>query len=153
MKRAIAGGLALLGLGAGCAPSLAKSARLRAERELRCVEPALRVRAVGVLQVGSRARHEIELFEASGCEQEQIYLCSRQTRRCERELAALPWPETHAALARAEALLRQAARARCPDSELRVVQESESLFRFEACDGHWSYHCRARGCERLPAPR
>jgi hypothetical protein len=130
---------------------LAPLAVRRAERELHCAPPALRVRGVGRLLVGPLAATQVELYEASGCEQEQLYLCSSNSGRCERELGALPRPETHAALARAEQVLRAAARARCPEAELRVTQESETLFRFEACDGAWLYHCRARGCERLPA--
>ena len=142
-------GLALV-TQASCGSGLAHRATLLAERELHCAPPALRVRSVGELRVGSHAAHRVELYEASGCEQEQLYLCTTEARQCAKEIGALPWPNTQPALERALRLLRTTARARCPESELRVIQESESLFRFEACDGAWLYHCRARGCERLP---
>jgi hypothetical protein len=120
-------------------------------RELRCREPALRVRHIGELRVLSWPDHPVSLYEASGCEQEQVYVCADAGNvRCERDIADLPRPEAHPALVQALSLLRLAARARCPESELRVVQESQTLFRFAACDGEWLYHCRARGCEWLP---
>lgn len=136
---------------AGCAPGVAEVAHGRAVRELRCREPALRVRPIGELNVLSWAGHPVSLFEASGCEQEQVYVCADTGGvRCERAIDDLPRPEAHAALEQALALLRTKSRARCPESELRIVQESQTLFRFEACDGEWLYHCRARGCEWLP---
>jgi hypothetical protein len=107
------------------------------------------MRGVGELRSGGRREHVVELYEASGCDQEQLYVCAVETHACVHEIASLPWPEARPVLEREHALLRTAARARCPESELRVVQESETLFRFEACDGTWLYHCRARGCERL----
>ena len=136
----------------GCAAGLGSVATRQAQRELRCSPPALRMRGVGELRVvGRRQTHEVVLYEASGCEQERLYLCAADTHGCAHEIDALPWPEAHAAFERALQVLRTAARARCPASELRVSAESETLFRFEACDGAWLYHCRARGCERLPA--
>ena len=138
---------------AGCGADLQRLAQLRAARELRCKEPALRVRPIGELRVLSWPEHPVRLYEASGCEQQQVYACVAQGGpRCERALEDLPAPQAHAALEQALVLLRKAARARCPESELHVVQESESLFRFEACDGEWLYHCRARGCTWLPLP-
>jgi hypothetical protein len=133
-----------------CAPNMSVSALRRAEGELCCKPPALRFRGVGRLRVGGPRGLDVELYEASGCDQEQLYVCSRALRRCEHALSALPRPDLHAALERAHEVLRLAARARCPESELMVTQESETLFRFHSCDGDWSYHCRARGCELLP---
>jgi hypothetical protein len=134
----------------GCASGVAEVAHGRAARELRCREPALRVRAIGELDVLAWADHPVSLFEASGCEQEQVYVCADAGgARCERAIDDLPRPQAHAALTQALALLRTKSRARCPEAELRVVQESQTLFRFEACDGQWLYHCRARGCDWL----
>lgn len=145
----IGGLLWALALGA-CAPSLAGVADKTAQREMPCAIPGRRVLPVGRLVVSPRAPLEVALYEASGCEQERLYLCVEQDHpRCEHEIAQLPQPDSHAALARALHLLRTTSRARCPAADLAVVQESESLFRFHACDGTWLYHCRARGCERL----
>jgi len=137
--------------GLGCALDMGSTARSRAQAELHCTAPALRLRGVGHLRIGSGYTRELTLYEASGCDQEQLYYCSKVMRRCERDLGAVVPHGDVAVVERAHAVLRQAARARCPESELRVIQESESLFRFESCDGAWLYHCRARGCERLPA--
>jgi hypothetical protein len=142
----------LIGLaGLGCAHGVTELAHARAARELHCREPALRVRPIGVLDVLAWPGHPVSLYEASGCDQEQVYVCADAGgARCERAIEDLPRPEAHAALEQALDLLRKRARARCPESELHVVQESQTLFRFEACDGEWLYHCRARGCEWLP---
>jgi hypothetical protein len=135
----------------GCGGGLAELAATQAERELHCNDAALRMRSVGALEVGRKdARHRVELYEASGCDQEQLYLCARGGRDCARDIATLPWPADHPALTRAFEVLHMAARARCPESDLLVSAESETLFRFTACDGRWLYHCRARGCEQLP---
>jgi hypothetical protein len=146
--------LLLLGtvVAAGCAGGLAGTAATQAERELHCSGAALRMRGVGTLEVGrADARRRVELYEASGCDQEELYLCARGARTCARDIATLPWPADHPALARALDVLHMAARARCPESGLLVSAESETLFRFSACDGTWLYHCRARGCARVGA--
>jgi hypothetical protein len=135
---------------AGCAPSLTDAADTTAQREMPCAIPGRRVLPVGKLVVAPRAPLEVTLYEASGCEQERLYLCiASEHPRCESDIARLPQPGSHAALTRALHLLRTTSRARCPAADLTVTQESESLFRFHACDGTWLYHCRARGCERL----
>lgn len=139
-------------LAVGCASPLVGLAERRAARELSCPPPALRVQPTGELAVRAGAqRLRVELFDAEGCEREQRYLCVEAPRpRCVTHVAELTLPPTQqAALERALHLLRTTARARCPGSDLAVVQESETLFRFHACDGAWLYHCRARGCERL----
>lgn len=141
-------GIALAGCGAG----LADAADRAAQREMPCAIPGRRVVPVGHLVVAPRAPLEIALYEASGCEQERLYLCvDDHGAHCEHDIAQLPQPapDSHAAIARALHLLRTASRARCPAAEITVVQESESLFHFHACDGNWLYHCRARGCDRL----
>jgi hypothetical protein len=135
---------------AGCGASLAQTAARQARRELHCASPALRMRGVGVLRSIEPRAHTVELYEASGCDQEQLYVCAVELHACVHEIAGLPWPDARPVLEREHALLRSAARARCPAGELRVAQESQTLFRFEACDGAWLYHCRARGCQRLP---
>jgi hypothetical protein len=142
--------LALLALAAGCAPGLRSHAERQAARELSCSGAALRVRPIGQLVLG-RGALNVLLYDAAGCEREQLYLCVEEpAARCVTRSAQLATgPAQDAALTRALHLLRTTARARCPEATLRVVQESESLFRFEACDGAWLYHCRARGCERL----
>jgi hypothetical protein len=142
--------LLCLGLVA-CGSATAAVVGRKAERELSCRQPALRVQATGELVVGRQAQSRVLLYDAEGCEREQRYLCvDAREPRCATEVADLPLPAAqHAGLERALRLLRMTARARCPASELRVVQESETLFRFHACDGAWLYHCRARGCERL----
>jgi hypothetical protein len=150
VKAAALGWCSLVAL-LGCGQAAAGVAQQRAERELHCQPPALRVHAIGTLRVLAWPGHPVSLYEASGCEQEQLYVCSDGQTRCERSIADLPEPAAHPALERALELLRTAARARCPESELSVVQESATLFQFAACDGAWLYHCRARGCERLPA--
>lgn len=153
MKRALQASCFVLvaSMLAGCAASLSTVAAHQAERELACSPPALLMRGVGELRVGRTAHPDwnVELYEASGCEKEQLYFCARGARDCVHAIDALPWPDAHPAIERALSLLRTVARARCPQSALGVVAESESLFRFEACDGSWLYHCRARGCERL----
>lgn len=139
-------------LAVGCSPTLASIAERRAARELSCRPPALRVQPTGELEVGRAARRvRVALYDAEGCEREQRYLCLEAAEpQCALQAANLSLPPVQqAALERALRLLRTTARARCPGSELRVVQESETLFRFHACDGAWLYHCRARGCERL----
>jgi len=130
-----------------CAHDLHLRAQRQAVDELRCAAPGLRVRAVGVLQ--SRAPHavEVSVFDAEGCDAERRYFCVAR-RACEPTLALVP-REQRAGLELALWLLRTETRARCPGDTLRVVQESESLFVLEACDGRWEYHCRATGCERL----
>jgi hypothetical protein len=135
---------------AGCGTGLAGIATPLAERELHCGAPALRMRGVGVLRTLGAHPRTVELYEASGCDQEQLYVCAVEMRGCVHEIAALPWPDARPVLEREQTLLRTAARARCPEDELRVVQESETLFRFEACDGAWLFHCRAHACVRLP---
>ena len=137
---------------AGCGPSLRAIAARRAAAELACPVSALRVRGIAELRVRVPSVHAVELFEARGCQREQVYVCARETSVCTREIAELPWPDARPSFEQADALLRAAARARCAESELRVTQESASLFRFDACDGSVAYHCRARGCEALPAP-
>ena len=135
---------------AGCGPSLAALAEQRAVRDFGCRAPALRMQKTGELQVGGRAGLRVELHEASGCDREQLYLCVDQPRaRCESAITALPDAAHHQDIERALHVLRTVSRARCPASELRVVQESQTLYQYEACDGRWLYHCRARGCERL----
>lgn len=143
---------ALLVLAAGCGPNLRAIATRRAVAELACAPVALRVRGIGELRVRVPSAHAVELYEASGCEREQVYVCAAETSACVREIGELPWPEARPAFEQEHELLRAAARARCPESELHVAQESASLFRFDACDGSVAYHCRARGCEALPAP-
>ena len=126
------------------------AAERAAERDLACTLPGRRVTAIGRLIAVPRAPFEVALFEAAGCEKEQLYVCiDAPSPRCEHDVAALPRPETHAALRRSLHLLRTASRARCPPADLTVVQESESLFRFEACDGEWLFHCIGARCERL----
>jgi hypothetical protein len=136
-----------------CGSEAAQVAQARAVRELRCRAPALRVQSIGELRVRALPDAPVALFEAHGCDQWQFYACVQAPAggglRCERDVAELPYPAAHPALARALELLRTTARARCPASELRVVQESESLFQYAACDGTWTFHCRARGCERI----
>ncbi len=135
---------------AGCGASVGAAAKRAAARDLTCDLPGRRVMAIGRLVADPRAPFEVALFEASGCEQEQLYVCiDTPTPRCERQIAALPRPETHAALTRSLHLLRTASRARCPPADLTVVQESESLFHFDACDGEWLYHCIGSRCEKL----
>jgi len=136
---------------AACGAATAVVVERRAQRELSCRTPALRVQATGELVVGRQAQSRVQLYDAEGCEREQRYLCvDAPEPRCATRVADLPVPAAqHAGLERALRLLRTTARARCPESELRVVQESETLFRFHACDGAWLYHCRALGCERL----
>jgi hypothetical protein len=139
-------------LAVGCASPLVPIAERRAAGELSCRPPALRVQPTGELAVGADAQPlRVELFDAEGCEREQRYLCVDVPQpRCVTHVAelALP-PRQRAALERALHLLRTTARARCPGSDLAVIQESETLFRFHACDGAWLYHCRAHRCERL----
>jgi hypothetical protein len=135
---------------AGCGSASAALAERSAARELSCPAPRLRVQATGELAVGVPPALRVSLYDAEGCARELRYLCVEQPQvRCTIRIEALPEAAHHRALARALHLLRTSARARCPGSELRVVQESETLFRFHACDGAWLYHCRARGCERL----
>ena len=137
----------------GCAQSLGALVQARAERELACAPPAVVVQPSGELRArAGDGLAALVVFEASGCEREQRYVCAKDTRICEHDFARLPRPDTRAVYEREHELLRKAARARCPGSELRITQESESLFRFDACDGSWLYHCLARGCQRLPAP-
>jgi len=112
------------------------------------------VREVGTLTAGvggaARTPLRVTVYDAEGCAAAERYLCTdAEGPRCVRALTALPRAETHAALSRALEVLRMAARARCPGSTLRVTQESETLFHYDACDGAWLYHCRERGCERL----
>jgi hypothetical protein len=138
---------------AGCANDAARVAEARAVRELRCQASALRVQAIGELRVLALGEEPVWLFEAHGCDQWQFYACANgrgeSSLRCGRTVQELPYPAAHPALQRALDLLRTTARARCPESELRVDQESASLYRYEACDGTWIFHCRARGCERI----
>ena len=132
----------------GCGAGSAEVAQARAVRELKCGASELRVQAIGELRVLASPDRVVSLFEAHGCDQWQMYACvDEDGARCERSIAELPYAPAHPALERALELLRTTSRARCPASELRVEQESQSLFRFEACDGAWLYHCRARGCE------
>ena len=144
--------LLLLGCGAG----LAERAAWQARQDLHCAPSGLHVRQVGTLVAGTGRGQggvgplAVAVYDAEGCDAAQRYLCTSTPKTsCTAELGALPRPETHAALKRALDVLRIAARARCPGSTLRVTQESETLFRYEACDGSATYHCRKRGCERL----
>jgi len=133
-----------------CGASLAQLAERRAVGDFGCRPPALRVSEMGELRVGRQPGLRVELYEASGCEREQVYLCvDEPSARCESAISALPAHADHRALERALHLLRTVSRARCPGSELRVSQESESLYRYEACDGRWLYHCRRERCDRL----
>jgi hypothetical protein len=45
---------------------------------------------------------------------------------------------------------RHLSRARCPESEVDLVQVDAQLFRLEACDGSWLYACQASRCRPLP---
>lgn len=142
----------LLLLLSGCVRDLHGRAGRQATEELRCAAPGLRVRAVGVLE--SRPPHvqEVSVFDAEGCDAERRYYCVRDAGsgpRCAVELAGVVSADAHAGLARALWLLRTQTRGRCPGETQRVVQESQSLFVLEACDGRWQYHCRATACERL----
>ena len=129
---------------------MADAAERAAQRDLACTIPGRRVLPIGRLIADPRAPFEVALYEASGCEKEQLYVCiEAPAPRCERSIAQLPRPETHAALTRSLHLLRTKSRARCPPADLTVVQESESLFRFEACDGEWLFHCIGARCEQL----
>jgi hypothetical protein len=140
----------LLACAAGCGSGAAALAERSAVRELSCRPPELRVQPTGEVVVGTPASLHVTVYDAEGCEREQRYLCvDLPELRCVTRPAELAQPEQRRAFDRALHLLRTSARARCPGSELRVVQESETLFRFEACDGSWLYHCRARGCDRL----
>jgi hypothetical protein len=142
--------IAMLVILGGCGSGLSELAESSAQRDLACTLPGRRLQAIGRLTVAPAVPFEVELYEASGCEQEQLYLCTTEpSPRCARSIEALPRPDTHAALARSLRLLRTASRARCPTAELSVVQESESLFVFEACDGTWLFHCLSERCERL----
>jgi hypothetical protein len=135
---------------AACGPDLAELARRRAMHAFGCLPPALQLRSMGELHVGVRGALRVYLYEASGCEREQVYLCvDEPVARCEPTISRLPAPALHPALARALHLLRTVSRARCPGSELRVTQESQTLYRYQACDGRWLYHCRAHRCDRL----
>jgi hypothetical protein len=134
----------------GCGATTAALAERTAARALDCRPPALRVQPTGELEVGVPTALRVKLYDVEGCEREQRYLCvDAPIVRCTSRVADLPQPAEHATLELALRLLRTTARARCPGSDLRVVQESATLFRFHACDGAWLYHCRARGCERL----
>jgi hypothetical protein len=134
----------------GCA-ALETQARVRASADLRCEPRLLRVQRVGTLRVRPRAPIELALYQAEGCDGEREYFCAQDGERvvCESVARALPWPESVASIEQARRLLRTSSRARCPGTELRVVQESVSLFRYEACDGRWLYHCRRGRCEGL----
>ena len=131
----------------GCAHDLHFQAQRQAVDELHCAAPGLRVRAVGVLQSLGPYVQEVSVFDAEGCNGEQRYYCMA-FQACEPTLERA-LERVDPGLERALWLLRTQTRGRCPGEELRVVQESESLFVLEACDGRWEYHCRDAGCERL----
>ena len=136
----------------GCGPGLPLRVQRQATRELHCEPPGLRVRAVGVLQSRGPSPVEVSVFDVEGCDLEHRYFCTpgkSGAARCAPALQSVTPKTTWAGLQRALSLLRTAARGRCPAETLRVEQESETLFVFEACDGRWPYHCRDRGCERL----
>jgi hypothetical protein len=130
-----------------CAHDLHRRAQRQASEELHCVAPGLRVRAVGMLQSRAPRAEQVSVFDAEGCDDERRYFCTA-SRGCAPTLALVP-KETRAGLERALWLLRTETRGRCPGEAQRVIQESESLFVLETCDGRWDYHCRDAGCERL----
>jgi hypothetical protein len=132
----------------GCAGSSDVARRL-AEAQLSCHGRALRVDPIGELWLRPRAPVRLSVYDAHGCGDAQVYLCDEATPvRCVREPSALA-PELASLATRALHLRRTISRARCPAREERVVQESESLWRFEACDGRWTLHCVGDRCERL----
>ena len=131
----------------GCAHDLHQRAQRQASDELHCTAPGLRVRAVGVLQSRGPHPQQVSVFDAEGCDADRRYFCVA-SRGCASTLGFVP-KETRAGLERALWLLRTETRGRCPGEAQRVVQESESLFVLETCDGRWEYHCRDAGCERL----
>ena len=131
-----------------CAHDVAARVRGQASRELSCVGEGLRVQVVGTLQGRGREPVQLHVVDAEGCDAERRYFCV-PGGACATTLEAVTPATSHAGLKRALWLLRTQTRGRCPGDTQRVVQESESLFVLETCDGRWSYHCRASGCDRL----
>jgi hypothetical protein len=131
-----------------CAHDVVARVRGQASAELRCARDGLRVRVVGTLRGPGRAPVELHVVDAEGCDAERRYFCV-PGGACATTLAAVVPAASRAGLHRALWLLRTQTRGRCPGDTQRVVQESESLFQLETCDGLWPYHCRAAGCERL----
>jgi hypothetical protein len=131
-----------------CARDVVARVRGQSSGELRCASDGLRVRVVGTLRGPGRAPVELHVVDAEGCDAERRYFCVPRGA-CATTLAAVVPAPARAGLERALWLLRTQTRGRCPGETQRVVQESESLFRLETCDGLWPYHCRAAGCERL----
>ncbi len=133
--------------GPGCGAGGMGAARGVAERTLGCGGPDLRVDALGELVVGPRDPITVQVYDAHGCAAHSAVFCRTDgPLRCEQTPGALVAPAQAQALARALHLRRTASRARCAPETLRVVQESETLWTYHACDGSWDYHCRAGGC-------
>ena len=139
---------ALALLCSACAHDVVARVRGQASGELRCARDGLRVQVVGTLQGPGRAPVELRVVDAEGCDAERRYFCV-PGGACATTLEAVAPTPSRAGLERALWLLRTQTRGRCPGDTQRVVQESESLFQLETCDGLWPYHCRAAGCERL----
>lgn len=132
---------ALCQAAAGCGAATARQARTLAETQLACTGRALAVKPIGELVVRPRAPVTLHLYDAEGCGAARAYLCLvGDSGRCVTDTAELP-ADLAPLAARALHLRRTVSRARCPASAERVVQESESLWRFEACDGTWALHC------------
>ena len=130
----------------GCTSFGGSVSRLAAS-DLSCAPAELRVQAIGELELLSSLT--LRLYQAEGCQQERTYYCHSQ-RGCASQLQALGLDAaTRHEVARALHVRRTTSRARCPSDAERVVQQSQSLYRFEACDRDVIVHCRARGCETL----
>lgn len=122
-----------------------------ARRELGCSPDELQVQDLGELSLWPEPRGRLHLFEATGCGDSRVYLCrDAPERRCVSDPRTL-WGEAIAQrVLDAIHARRHVSRARCPESELDLVQLDSWLFRLEACDGTWLYDCQAGHCRPLP---
>jgi hypothetical protein len=137
-------GMLLLSL-AGCATMRGRVERA-AGQELDCKPAKLRVQSLGELQLLEPVLR-LQVYHAEGCQQERTYYC-RSGGTCAARLKTLGIGEAaRAAVLRALHIRRTTSRARCPSDAERLVQESQTLYRFETCDGRWLVHCLRRGCE------
>jgi hypothetical protein len=151
-RRSAVGNLLLaVALGGCLRPDTAAVARMRAEQALQCRGADLVSQSLGELVLRPRDPLRVRVHESWGCKQSVLYFCRTDRRpvECNPDPVALLGEDLGADARTALHVRRTASRARCPTSDERVVQESDTLFRFEACDGTWLHHCRATGCTRL----
>jgi len=109
------------------------------------------VHDLGYLSLWPEARRRVHLFEATGCGDSRVYLCPETPERtCVSDPRALWGEATAQEVLDALHARRHLSRARCPESELDLVQVDSRHFRLEACDGTWLYACQAGRCRPLP---